>query len=142
MNDKEMEALEFAFERHAGQVDKQDKPYILHVLRVAFENYANCSENVFISALLHDVVEDCNVPLKQIEKRFGKRIAEAVDHLSRRSKESYSAYILRLRGDQIAVRVKTADLSDNLRESRIGTLPEKDQKRLRKKYGQALALLS
>jgi (p)ppGpp synthase/HD superfamily hydrolase len=142
MSPKEMEALEFAVEHHAGQLDKQGKPYILHVLRVALENFTNCSENVFVAALLHDVVEDCGVKIGEIEQRWGVRIADAVDHLSRRKGESYSAYIERLREDHIAVRVKMADLTDNLMCSRIGSLSDDDQKRLGRRYSKALSQLS
>ena len=140
MNNKEQEALELAFTLHAGQLDKQGKPYILHVLRVAFACFIGATENVFIAALLHDTVEDCGLELREISVRFGERIATAVDHLSRRSRESYTAYIARLKNDAIAIRVKRADLNDNLLESRIGTLPEEDQQRLRRRYAKALKM--
>jgi len=141
MSPKEIEALEFAVDRHAGQLDKQGKPYILHVLRVGFENYERASENVFVAALLHDVVEDCGVTLAEIENRWGNRIATAVEHLSRRKDESYAAYIDRLKQDVIAVRVKKADLADNLMASRIESLPLDDQKRLGRRYNKALKVL-
>ena len=141
MSPKEVEALEFAYERHSGQVDKQGKPYILHVLRVAFENFEHATENVFVSAILHDVVEDCGVSVEQVRDRWGDRIAQAVDALSRRKGESYSAYIDRLKEDRVAVRVKLADLEDNLMESRIGALPQEEQKRLRRKYEHAIDVL-
>lgn len=142
MNEKEMSALEFAFECHAGQVDKQGKPYILHVLRVAFANFTGCTENTFIAALLHDVVEDCGVKIGEIEAHWGVRIAEAVDHLSRRKDESYSSYIERVKEDHIAVRVKITDLIDNMLWFRIETLPEKERKSLSRRYSKTLAQLS
>ena len=106
MSPKEAEALELAFDCHKDQVDKSGKPYTLHVLRVAFDNVAGCTENVLCAALLHDVVEDRGVPIQYIKAKFGVRVAAAVDHLSRRRGESYLGYIRRCGEDAIARRVK------------------------------------
>lgn len=141
LSPKETEALEFALTAHQDQTDKQGKPYILHVLRVAFSVFEHSTENVLIAALLHDVVEDCEIDLGEIATRFGERVAQAVDHLSRRRGESYSAYILRLKTDNVARRVKLADLADNLDEARMGQIDVKDQKRLRKRYVKAVEVL-
>jgi (p)ppGpp synthase/HD superfamily hydrolase len=123
-------------------VDKQGKPYILHVIRVAMSVLPGSSENVLIAALMHDVVEDCGITVEALAVQFGPRIAAAVDKLSRRKGEAYGPYILRLKGDIIAKRVKIADLEDNLLESRIGKLAEDEQRRLRKRYVKALAILT
>jgi (p)ppGpp synthase/HD superfamily hydrolase len=76
-------ALIFATRKHAGQKRKGSSvPYIAHLLGVAslvFE--AGGDEDLAIAALLHDVVEDCGgMPmLKEVRKRFGKRVAHIVD---------------------------------------------------------------
>jgi (p)ppGpp synthase/HD superfamily hydrolase len=142
LNPRESEALEFAFDAHKAQIDKQGKPYILHVLRVAFSVFEHSTENVLIAALLHDTVEDTNVTLLDIEARFGDRVTAAVDHLTRRPRETYPDYIQRLKLDPIAVKVKTADLADNMNETRMSLLDEDTQKRLRRRYAKAVEALT
>ena len=48
-------AIEIAVTAHKGQVDKAEKPYILHPLRLMFKMQ---TENEMIASVLHDVVED------------------------------------------------------------------------------------
>jgi len=88
-----------------------------------------------VVALLHDLVEDGDATLDEIRVSFGNRIAIAVDHISRRVGETYRAYISRLSGDAIAVRVKLADLCDNLHD-----LP-RDKESLRTRYTDAREFL-
>lgn len=142
LNLRESEALEFAFNAHQGQTDKQGKPYILHVLRVAFSVFEHSTENVLIAALLHDTVEDTQATLLDIEARFGGRVTAAVDHLTRRPRETYTDYIQRVKQDAVAVKVKLADLVDNMDESHISQLDEETQKRLRKRYTKAVEFLA
>jgi hypothetical protein len=96
---------------------------------------------MFITALLHDVVEDCSVPLEEIEKRYGEQVAVAVDCLSRRIGETYKDYILRCKGNTLARRVKLADIEDNLLPERIGSLDPKEAESLRKRYTKAKVIL-
>ncbi len=76
-------ALLFATQKHAGQHRKGTSvPYVAHPLGVAsLVLEAGGDEDVAIAALLHDVVEDCGgAPmLKEIRRRFGKRVAHVVD---------------------------------------------------------------
>lgn len=68
---------------HATQTKKgSGVPYIAHLLGVAsLVLEAGGDEDLAIAALLHDVVEDCGgLPiLKQVQRRFGKRVAHIVD---------------------------------------------------------------
>lgn len=77
------QALLFATRKHAGQTRKaSDVPYIGHLLGVtSLVLEAGGDEDLAIAALLHDVVEDCGgMPmLKEVRKRFGKRVAHIVD---------------------------------------------------------------
>jgi len=77
------QALVFASQKHAGQTRKKTAaPYISHLLIVAgLVLEAGGDEDLAIAALLHDVVEDCGgAPmLKEIRRRFGKRVAHVVD---------------------------------------------------------------
>jgi len=76
-------ALVFAARKHAGQHRKGTAvPYVAHLLSVAgLVLEAGGDEDLAIAALLHDVVEDCGgAPmLKEIRRRFGKRVAHVVD---------------------------------------------------------------
>jgi (p)ppGpp synthase/HD superfamily hydrolase len=77
------EAFVFAAEKHAGQTKKgTGVPYLSHVMGVAgLVLEAGGDEEMAIAALLHDVVEDCGgmQALKEIEEKFGRRVAHIVD---------------------------------------------------------------
>ncbi len=135
---KVKEAIDFAVEKHVGQFDKAGKPYIGHPLRVAF-SVISFGEKYFITALLHDVVEDCGVLISEIEDRWGKEIAEAVLALSRINepvKETYKTFIERISINEIARIVKLADIEDNTRPERIACLPI-DQQGIVERYRKA-----
>lgn len=72
--------LVFATAQHQHQHRKGTKiPYMVHLLnvcRIVAEN--NCSDEVLAAALLHDVVEDTAVTIDDVEKNFGKHVAEIV----------------------------------------------------------------
>lgn len=77
-------AYEYASEKHAGQKRESGEPYIRHPMRVArliaewgFDAQMVCA------ALLHDVIEYCGVSYYELEKEFGKRIADLVDTVSK-----------------------------------------------------------
>lgn len=83
------EALIFAAEKHDGQVRKvSNLPYIIHPITVAtyILKYKSESQNIELlmtCALLHDLVEDCSVTLKEIAERFGYKIAAIVEELTK-----------------------------------------------------------
>lgn len=126
---------------HDGQVDKAGKPYIEHPHRV--ENSFEQTEYVERAvALLHDVVEDTYVTLEALRGvRFGPEIIDAVDAMTHREGELNLYYYRRLKANPIALRVKFADIADNLDESRLSLLDEKTATRLRDKYARALEAL-
>lgn len=81
-------ALQFASVAHKGQVRKYSgEPYINHPIAVAkiVESVPH-DKNMIAAALLHDVVEDCEVSLEQIEQQFGADIASLVENLTDVSK--------------------------------------------------------
>jgi (p)ppGpp synthase/HD superfamily hydrolase len=75
------DALAFAGERHAGQTrDLDDLPFVTHPVEVAcLLHEAGYSDEVVAAGVLHDVVEDTDAELHDIETRFGPRVAELVD---------------------------------------------------------------
>jgi GTP diphosphokinase / guanosine-3',5'-bis(diphosphate) 3'-diphosphatase len=80
-------AYEFAESAHSGQTRDSGDPYITHPLAVA-ETLAelHLDLNTIVAALLHDVAEDCGVPLSDIESRFGREACRLVDGVTKLSK--------------------------------------------------------
>lgn len=137
--DKIALAVSVASACHFGQKDKGGSAYILHALRVMMQMD---DEQSMIVAVLHDTVEDAvNWSVDMVRDQFGDRVAAAVDALTKREGESYDKYLSRVKGDEIATKVKLADLKDNSDLSRLGRdLTETDRKRL-DKYIRARAIL-
>ena len=78
------------------------------------------TEEEQIVAILHDVVEKSPVTLAKLKSLgYPDNIVQAVDCLSKREGEDYFAYIERVKGSELAVKVKLADLNDNLDPDRI-----------------------
>ena len=75
------EAINFAVQCHDGMRRKSSKiPYIIHPLEAATIVASMTDDAEVISAaILHDVVEDTNVTIDEIEERFGKRIRDLVE---------------------------------------------------------------
>jgi ketosteroid isomerase-like protein len=73
-------AYAFARDAHAGQRHEADgSPYIEHPVAVGRLLYlAGCSEEVVAAGLLHDTVEDTDVRIEDIERRFGPAVARLV----------------------------------------------------------------
>lgn len=113
-------AKKLAEDKHAFQVDKQGEPYMYHIRRVVLR----CNYNKFhvICAYLHDIVEDTDVTLDEIEKWFTKEVRIVVDALTRRKNESYEDYIERVSKDKNALPIKLYDLLDNMDLTRQKTL--------------------
>jgi (p)ppGpp synthase/HD superfamily hydrolase len=85
-----------------------------------------------IAAVLHDVVEDSKQwSLQRLtEEGFDQDIIDAVDVLTKREEETYEEFIERVSGNTIAIKVKLADLEDNMDITRIRNLTDKDKQRI------------
>jgi len=108
-------ARRYIEEKHKGQVyarKNQDWPYVTHCIAVA-EPFAG-HEVLEDAALLHDVVEDADAALDDIEMQFGADVAALVDTLTRKENESYAEYIERVGRDPRARQIKLVDLAYNL----------------------------
>ena len=85
------EAYKFAYEKHFSQKRLTGEPYIIHPLNVAYIlTRTNADYETLSAALLHDVVEDCNVSIDEIEERFGHNIAILVDGVTKINKLNLS----------------------------------------------------
>lgn len=123
-------AVQIAATAHAGQVDKQGEPYLLHVLRVAL---AVSDPDARIAAVLHDTVEDTDVTFEELEAEgFSPAVVEAVRLLTRTRGAPYADYVIRLKGNRLARLVKLSDLADNSRLDRnVLDVPRFDRDRRR-----------
>ena len=123
-------AISLAEKAHQGQVDKGRHPYILHPKRV-MEKCETTEEKIV--AMLHDVMEDTDYTADDLRKEgFSEEIISALFCLTHQEGEDYMEYIERICENSLAVRVKYADLQDNMDLSRIPDPTEKDLARLEK----------
>ena len=119
--------IEVSRRAHEGQIDKSGRPYYLHPVRVAMR-LAHCTGAERHAALLHDVVEDTHVTLENLrEMGYSEEVLELVDLLTRRKPqgESHKAYLERIVASRNpkALRVKLADVYDNMSPARNHSLP-------------------
>ena len=77
-------AYSFILEKHDGQLRKSGEPYYHHLIEVAYI-LANLQAGpaTIIAGLLHDVVEDTDVTVEDVEKRWGSDVAKLVDSLTK-----------------------------------------------------------
>lgn len=130
--------------------EKYNKKTFSHSLRVAEYAVSNAlcensfADFVYAVAILHDIIEDSDVTVKQIDDIFGniafegKTIGECVNCLTHdKEKETYEEYIIRVKNNNHAVvyLVKLADMKDHFMQTE--TLTDK----LREKYLNAIGYL-
>ena len=132
-------AMTLAYNAHHGQTDRSGVPYIFHPARVA-AGFTNEAEACV--AWLHDVVEDTEQTIGDIRLAgFGAAICNALQLLTHDKSVPYEDYVKAIARNPIAKAVKLADLQDNMDTSRLLTLDEKAERRL-KKYRAAYAYLN
>ena len=122
-----MQAYEFGAAAHAGQRRKTGEAYISHPVAVAQDlAEMHLDAQAIAAAILHDVVEDTDASLDDIEEKFGAEIAQLVDGVSKldqiqfRSRaeaqaESFRKMMLAMIGDIRVILVKLADRLHNMK---------------------------
>jgi (p)ppGpp synthase/HD superfamily hydrolase len=134
------DAIQLARRAHEGQLDKGGRPYIGHPLRV-MGSVSGVHERM--TAVLHDVIEDTPVTLADLRAaNCPAEVLDAVAALSKQPDEAQTSYLDRVKANPIALRVKRADIADNLSQDRMGRLDAETQARLRLKYEEALRHLA
>jgi len=124
------QAISIASLAHAGQLDKGGEPYILHPLRVMMKLKDRKHR---IVAVLHDIIEDTDITDQDLlDYGLGHELVNHVLTLTRRKDENYDEYINRICYDELAMRVKLADLEDNMDLLRIENPTQKDYQRVAK----------
>lgn len=115
-------AIQIAVNAHFGQKDMAGSPYIFHPLRVM---NAVDTTDAKIVAILHDVVEDTPVTFDElIEAGIPKHLVITLRLLTHTDNLSYEDYIFRLSENPLAIKVKLADLKDNMDLSRVKEISE------------------
>jgi (p)ppGpp synthase/HD superfamily hydrolase len=132
-------AIALAVEAHAGEVDKQGKPYILHPLHLMMQ--METAEEM-ITAVLHDVVEDTALTLEDLRQQgFPEAVLEALALLTHdTASTSYEEYVAAIKPNPLACKVKLADLAHNMDVRRLPEMGMKDYGRL-EKYRRAWDML-
>jgi GTP diphosphokinase / guanosine-3',5'-bis(diphosphate) 3'-diphosphatase len=120
-------AFEFAAHAHEGQQRRSGEEFILHpfgVARVCAELHLD--EQTIAAALLHDVVEDTDVELKDVRTEFGEEVARLVEGVTKLTRisfqsreqaeaENYRKMIMAMAEDARVILIKLADRLHNMR---------------------------
>lgn len=134
-------ALKIAYVAHQGQTDQSGVPYIYHPYHLA---ELMPDEITICTALLHDVVEDTDITIEELEKDFPKEVTDAIRLLTRDKETDYFEYINAIRQNHVARIVKLADILHNSDETRIAScknIPEEKILYWREKYKKARMIL-
>ncbi len=84
------DAYEFAEKSHFGQMRLSGEPYIQHPLNAAlYLADMHLDKNTIAAALLHDVIEDCDVDAQELEDCFGREVAVLVNGVTKLGKVEY-----------------------------------------------------
>ena len=134
-------AYRFSEQAHRGQLRNSGDPYITHSVEVAKILADLQLDSITVaSGLLHDVIEDTQLTLADVEAEFGKEIAAIVDGLTKIAKlptggstqerqvESYRKLLLSIAKDARVIIVKLADRLHNMRT--LDWLPADKRKRI------------
>lgn len=133
---KLIKALVISMKAHKGQKDKAGKKYIFHPIKVAMLSKGYKTK---IVALLHDVIEDSEVTIEDLSKHFDEDIVLAVDCITKKGQD-YQEYLNIVKNNELARKVKIADLTHNSNLNRLEKITEIDRMR-KEKYLKAIEFL-
>lgn len=129
-------AYALAYKAHEGIRRRSGEPYIIHPIEVAIisAKEIGLGTKSVIAALLHDVVEDTDYTLEDIDHLFGPKITNIIDGLTKISgifdsesmqAENFKKMLLTLSDDVRVILIKLADRLHNMRT--LGSMPEHKQ---------------
>ncbi len=122
-----MRAYEFAKSKHGSQLRKSGEPYIIHPVQVAYILASlGLDDSTICAALLHDIAEDTEMTIKDLEREFSNEIAEMVDGVTKlgnlkytsaeeQQVENYRKMFLAMGKDIRVILIKLADRLHNMR---------------------------
>jgi len=121
-------SLSIALNAYAGQKDKAGETYILHPLRLMAKMD---TEEEMAVALLHDVIEDSDYSAQDLlNEGITSDIVDAVLSLTKKDGEDYETFIERASKNKLSLKVKIADIEDNINILRLNSLSDKDLERI------------
>ena len=123
------DAYDFIMLKHNNQFRKSGEPYYHHLIEVAYILASlQCGPNTIIAGLLHDVVEDTDVTIEDIKKKWGEEVSKIVDALTKIQRlklskitseefeaEDHRKIFLGMAKDIRVILIKLADRLHNLR---------------------------
>ncbi len=122
-----IEAYLFAADAHETQFRSSGEPYVTHTVATAtILANMHLDADTIIAALLHDVVEDTDISIEKISQRFGEKVAELVQGVTKLTKmhfeskaqaqaENFRKMMLAMTGDIRIILIKMADRLHNMR---------------------------
>ena len=135
-----LRAYQFSERAHAGQKRLSGEAYVSHCVEVAKILADLQLDSITVaSGLIHDVVEDTSVTIADVEKEFGREIAQIVDGLTKignlplnsmqeRQVENYRKLLLSIAKDLRVILIKLADRLHNMRT--LEFLPDEKRRRI------------
>ena len=135
-------AYDYARSHHEGQKRASGEPYIIHPINVAYIlSFMHADMDTIIAALLHDVVEDTESTLDEIEKTFNKTVRELVDGVTKMTKLDFNnkkelsainirRLIVSLARDPRIIIIKLVDRLHNMRTLEYKSLEKQQEKAL------------
>jgi len=130
-------AYEFAAEAHAGQTRASGEDYVTHPVEVAtILATLRLDTDTVVAGLIHDTLEDTEIPVSEIEVRFGPQVAAIVDGVTKLGRvefasaseqqvENYRKMLLSMASDARVILVKLADRLHNMRTLEHLTEPKR-----------------
>lgn len=139
MEDVLQRAIALAVTAHDMQYREDGSPYILHPLRVMFKMETVLGK---IVAVLHDILEDTNIPVVEVIRRIGLsniapnglEVMGLLNRLTRRKEITYESYIVTISECELARQIKMADLTDNLNVLELREIDDSRLQRIKKYY--------
>lgn len=131
-------ALALCFEAHKDQKDKSGLPYVFHPFHLAGQME---DEETTVVALLHDVIEDTEYTIEDLQKAgFSQNVISAIALMTHDPQVPYMEYVSAIKSNPIARAVKLADLRHNSDMTRLDIITQRDEERAQK-YLDAIVIL-
>lgn len=110
------DAYDFSHKAHEGQFRLSGEPYIMHPLHVATTLAdLQLDASAIAAALLHDVLENCGIPIIDIETHFGPEVAKLVDGATRLGKITWAEDIARRESQAKNLRKMLVAMAEDIR---------------------------